>query len=161
MTIFGKRLSEYVSFAKLFLVLILAVGIARLALSLSGVPDATAKWVSITAVMWIGVVYFGIRVHTRGFGSYRQLLPIYFLQSLAAQAVIVPAIVLAIVTGRDNIFSAPEFFFGQDGKNWGHAAAHLFVGTTIGSLVGWAVGCLVLFVTRKVTGSSAPPAARA
>ena len=111
--------------------------------------------------MWIGVFYFAIRVQTTGFGSYRQLLPIYFLQSLAAQAVIVPGIIIAITTGHDDIFSAPEFFFGEDGKTWSHAAAHLFVGTTIGSLVGWLVGCLVLFVTRKVTPDKAPSMARA
>lgn len=161
MTIFGKPLSEYVAFAKWFLVLILMVGIARLALSLGGVANSAAKWVSISVAMWIGIVYFAIRVHTTGFGTYRHLLPLYFLQSLAAQAVIVPAIILAIATGRDNIFSAPEFSFGGDGKTWVHVLAHLFVGTTIGSLVGWAVGCLVLFVTKKVTGKKAPAVAQA
>ena len=56
MTIFGKRLSEYVAFSKPFLGLILVVGIVRLALSLGGVPNWTAKWLSITAVMWIGML---------------------------------------------------------------------------------------------------------
>ena len=44
MTILGKRLSEYVAFSKPFLGLILVAGIARLALSLGGVPSSTAKW---------------------------------------------------------------------------------------------------------------------
>ena len=161
MTIFGKRLSEYVAFARVFLALILVVGILRLALSLGGVPDAAARWVSITVVMWIGIIYFAIKVHTTGFGTYRHLLPIYFLQSLVAQVVIVPAIILAIMTGQDNIFSIPEFSFGTDGKNWGHVAAHLFIGTTVGSLVAWLGGSVVMFVTRKVTGSKAPSMARA
>ncbi len=159
--IFGKALSEYVAFARVFLVLILIVGFARLALSLAGVPDAAARWVSITAVIWIGVVYYAIRVHRTGFGTYRHLLPIYFLQMLAAQLVIVPAIILAIVTGRDNIFSIPEYAFGQDGKTWAHVFAHLFIGTTVGSLVGWAVGCLILFVARKVAPSAPASVARA
>jgi len=85
MIFFGKRLSEYVAFAKPFLGLILVVGIARLALSLDGVPNSTAKWISMTAVMWIGVLYYAIRVHTSGFGSYKHLLPICVLQSLAAR----------------------------------------------------------------------------
>jgi len=161
MTIFGKRLSEYVAFAKVFLVLILAVGIARLALSLGGAPDTAARWISITVVMWIGIFYFAIRVHTTGFGSYRQLLPVYFLQSLAAQLVIVPAIILAILTGQDNIFSIPEYSFGSDGKTWAHVAAHLFIGTTVGSLVAWLAGSLILFVTRKVTRDKPPSVARA
>ena len=153
MTVFGKRPSEYVAFAKPFLGLILLVGIARLALSLAGTPNSTARWLSITAVIWIGCVYYAIRVHTSGFGSYRQLLPICFLLSLTAQVIIVPAIILAILTGTDNIYSIPENFFGNDGKTWAHVAGHLFIGgTTLGPLFGWIVGCLIMFVTKKVVG---------
>jgi hypothetical protein len=118
MKFFGKRLSEYIAFCRPFLGLILAVGIARLVLSLAGVPPSTARWLSITATIWIGVVYYSIRVHTTGFGSYKQLLPICVLLSLTAQLVIVPAIIFAIVTGVDNIYSIPENFFGNDGKTW-------------------------------------------
>ena len=150
MMIFGKRLSEYVAFSKLFLGLILIVGIARLSLSLGGVPNSTAKWLSITVVMWIGVLYYSIRVHVSGFGSYKQLLPTCVLQACTAQLVIVPAIVLAILSQHDNIFSAPEYSFGQDGKTWFHVGAHLGVGTTIGSLASWLVGCLIMFVTKKL-----------
>jgi hypothetical protein len=100
--------------------------------------------------MWIGILYFSVRIHTGGFGSYQQLLPIYVLQSLTAQVIIVPAIVLSIFTGSDNIYSVPEFSFGTDGKTWSHVGAHLLVGTTAGSLVGWLVGCLILFVTRRI-----------
>ena len=150
MTIFGKRLSDYVAFSKLFLGLILVVGIARLALSLGGVPNAAAKWLSITAVIWIGVLYYSVRIHTSGFGSYKHLLPICVLQGLTAQVVIVPAIILAIFTGNDNIYSAPEYSFGSDGKTWLHVAAHLGLGTTIGPLIGWLVGCLILFATKKL-----------
>ncbi len=160
MKIFGKDLSEYVAFSKLFLGLIVVVGVVRLALSLGGVPNSTAKWLSISGVIWIGVLYFSIRAHTSGFGSYKQLLPIFVLQSLVAQAIIVPAIVLAIFTGTDNIYSAPEYSGGVDGKTWGHAAAHLFLATTAVSLVGWLVGSLVLIVTKKlVTGGKDTEAA--
>ncbi len=163
MNIFGKRLSEYVAFSKPFLGLILVVGIARLALSLGGVPNSTVKWLSINAVGWIGVLYYSVRVHTSGFGSYKQLLPICFLQMVTAQVVIVPAIILAIFTGTDNIYSAPEYAFGSDGKTWTHVAAHLFVGTTIGSLISWLVGCLIMFATKKLVtrGKDTKAAARA
>jgi len=151
MTIFGKRLSEYVRFAKPFLILIPIVGIIRLALSLSGTPNSTARWFSITALIWIGAVYFAIRVHTTGFGSYKQLLLIYVLQGLAAQAIIVPSIILAIFTATDNIYSVPEYAFGNDGKTWFHVIAHLVAGTTIAPLISWIVGCLIMFVTKKLT----------
>src|SRR4026208_1138709 len=111
MTIFGKRLSEYVAFRKPFLGLILVVGIVRFGLSFAGVPNSAAKWFSITVVMWIGGLYYAVRIHTSGFGTYKHLLPICGLQSLTAQVIIVPAIILAIFTGHDNIYSAPEFSF--------------------------------------------------
>jgi hypothetical protein len=159
MTVFDRRLSDYARFARVFLVLIVIVGLVRLALSLGGVPTPIARWASVTALIWIGVFYFGVRVHTTGFGSYRQLLPIYVLQMVAAQLVIVPSIILAIVTGHDNIFSLPEFAFGSNGKTWAHVLAHLFIGTTVGSLFCWIGGCVVLFVTQKATRSRTTAAA--
>lgn len=151
MKIFGKTLSEYVSFAKLFLCLIAIVGIARLGLSLAGVQMSLVKWLSITAVVAIGLVYYSIRVYTSGFGSYKQLLPVIFLQSVTAQAIIVAGIIIAIGTGHDNIFSAPEYAGGQDGKNWIHVAAHLILGMMVGPLVAWLVGSALMWVTKKVS----------
>lgn len=163
MKIFGKTLSEYVAFSKAFLILIVLVGIVRLALSLAGIPNSTTKWFSITAMASIGILYFAIRTHTSGFGSYKQLLPLYVLQSVVAMVIIVAAIVLAISTGTDNIYSAPEYSGGGDGKTWFHAGAHVVFGVVIGPLGSWLVGCLVMFATKKLVpgGKDAKAAARA
>jgi hypothetical protein len=74
------------------------------------------------------------------------------LQNLMSQAVSIFSIILAILTGTGNIYSAPEFAFGG-GNNWLHLGAHLLIGTTIGSLVPWVVGSAILFATKKLTGS--------
>jgi hypothetical protein len=76
MKIFGKGFSEYVSFEKGFLILVLVVGLARLGLSLAGLPTATVKFVSLTVLLLLGLIYYSVRVHTSGFGSYMQLLPV-------------------------------------------------------------------------------------
>jgi len=152
MTVFGKEISEYVAFAKIVIGLVLIVGVLRLALSLGGVPNGTTKWLSMSAVVWLGVVWAGIRVVTSGFGSYKQLLPVVFFMNLAAQVVAIVAILIAIGTAKDNIFSAPEYAFGGDGKTWAHAAAHTFVGTTVGTFVYWLMGSLVMFITKRVAG---------
>ena len=150
MTIFGKPLGEYVAFAKVFLILIPLVGLLRLGLSLEGMPNSTVQWFSMTALGFLGAVYFGIRVHTTGFGSYKQLLVIVALQNLLAQMVAIVGILLAIITGIENIYSAPEFSFnGQPA--WLHLAAHVFIGTTVGSVVPWAIGSLILAITRRVS----------
>ena len=149
---FGKSLSEYLGFQKVILVLIVAVWALRLSLSVAGVPMATVTWLSVTGVLILGVLYYGIAVHTRGFGSYKQLYALNLFQGLLGEGLIALAIVLAILTGQSNAFTAPEFSPpGADGKNWFHAFAHLvIVGAIALPLVGWALSSLVLLVTRRV-----------
>jgi hypothetical protein len=76
MRIFGKTIGEYLRLAAGVIALVVVVGVARLALSLAGVPVSAIKFVSVTTMALLGVVYFGVRTHTSGFGSYRQLLPL-------------------------------------------------------------------------------------
>ena len=55
--VLGKRLSEYFAFQEVFLALIAVAGVARLGLSLAGVPDGTVKWFSITVVAVASIFY--------------------------------------------------------------------------------------------------------
>src|SRR6185295_18850843 len=112
MTIFGKPLSDYVAFCKPFLILIPLVGIVRLGVSLNGAPNSTARWFSMTVLVWIVVVVYSIRIHTSGFGSYKQLLVICTLLNLSTQVISIVGILTTVVTGRNNVFNAPEFAFG-------------------------------------------------
>lgn len=150
MKIFGKSFSEYAGFEKGILWLIAIVGLGRLALSLAGVPNSAARWLSVSVVMLLGVIYVSIRVHTSGYGSYKHLLPLIWIQTMVAQLIVAGSIVLAIVTGTGNIFSAPEYSGGGDGRNWGHVVAHLAIGLLIGPLAGWLIGSLILLITKKV-----------
>ena len=152
--IFGKSLSDYVRFEKGFLILVLVVGLARLALSLLGVPNSTAKFVSLTVVLLLGLVYYSVRVQTSGFGSYKQLLPVLALPVIVSNFIIVAGIILAILTAKDNIFSAPEYSGGVDGKTWGHAGAHVLAMVVV-PLILWLVGSLIMLATKKVTGRRA------
>ena len=152
---FGKTVAQYLGFQKVVLALIVLVFLVRLGLSLSGTPNATAKWVSVTVVLLLGVVYYGVAVHTRAFGSYKQLLPLLFFQSLLGEGLVALAIVLAIFTGTDNIYTAPEYSGGGDGKNWLHVVAHLVIGAIVLPLVSWGISSLVLLVTKKVAPRSA------
>ena len=150
MPAFGKTFSEYIQFLKPILVLILIVGLARLFLSLAGAPNSTVKWLSLTVVTLLGALYCAIRVHTSGFGSYQQLLPLLVIQNALAHIISAVAIAIAIFSGKDNIFSAPEYSGGGNGKTWTHAGAHLVLGIVVFSLVLWLATSLILFVTKKV-----------
>jgi hypothetical protein len=146
---FGKRLSEYLRFQKAWLALIAAVGLARLGLSLAGLPDRTVAFLSMTVVGWAAVFYYGVAVHTRGFGSYRHLLPLMIFQMVLVQAIAVTGILLAIA-GLPNIYAAPEYSFRAQSQ-WVHALAHLTIGIVVPVLLGWGVASLVLLITKKVS----------
>lgn len=152
---FGKSVGEYLTFQKWFLVAIAVVFVVRLALSLAGTPNATTRWASVTVVLLLGTLYYGVAVHTRGFGSYKQLYPLLLFQSLLGEGLVALAIVLAIVTAHDNIFAAPEYSGGSDGKTWPHVFAHVVVAAVVLPLVSWAVSSLVLLVTKKVAPKAA------
>ena len=150
---FGKRISEYLAFQKAWLALIAVVGLARLGLSLAGLPDRTVMWLSMTVVGWAAVLYYGVAVHTKGFGSYRQLLPLMLFQVVLVQAIAVFGILLAI-GGYANIYAAPEYSgppFARSPNQWSHALAHLTIGIVAPVLLGWGVASLVLLITKKVS----------
>jgi hypothetical protein len=156
---FGKRLSQYLGFQRVWLALIAAVGLARLGLSLAGLPDSTVKFLSMSVVGWVAVLYYGVAVHTRGFGSYKQLLPLMIFQVVLVQAIAVAGILLAIA-GLPNIYAAPEYSgppFARSHNQWNHALAHLTIGLTAPVLLGWGVGSLVLLITKRV--ARRPPVA--
>ena len=145
---FGKPVSQYLGFQKVWLALLAAVGLARLGLSLAGQPDTTVRWLSMTVVAWAAILYYGVAVHTRGFGSYKQLIPLVLFQTIVVQAIAVLGILLAI-GGFPNIYAAPDYSFGGQSQ-WVHALAHLTIGIVAPVLLGWAVGSLVLLIAKKV-----------
>jgi hypothetical protein len=145
---FGRRLSQYLGFQKVVLGLLVTVGLARLGLSLAGLPDTTVAWLSMNAVAWAGALYYGVAVHTRGFGSYRQILPLAFFQTVLQQCIAVLGILLAI-GGHANVYAAPEFSFGAQSQ-WVHLLAHLTIGIVVPPLLLWGVASLVLLVAKRV-----------
>jgi hypothetical protein len=147
----GKPVWQYLGFQKAWLVLLAVVGLARLGFSLAGLPDATVTILSMTVVGWVAVLYYGVAVHTRGFGSYRHLVPLLLFQVVLVQAIAVLGILLAI-GGFPNIYAAPEYSppFARAANQWIHALAHLTIGIVVPVLLGWGVASLVLLITKKV-----------
>jgi hypothetical protein len=152
---FGKSVGQYLHFQRLFLVAIVVVFVVRFALSLGGASNATARWASVTVVLLLGILYYGVAVHTRGFGSYKQLYPLLLFQSLLGEGLVALAVAVGIVTGRDNIYTAPEYSGGVDGKNWMHVFAHVVIAAVVLPLLSWGISSLVLFVTKKVAPKAA------
>jgi hypothetical protein len=151
---FGKKLSEYIHFEGWLLILIAVVWAVRLGLSLTGTSFDITKWVSINIVLLVGLLYCSIGVQTSGFGSYKQLLGLLFLQILVAHLLIAAAIMLGVVTGVGNAYTAPEVFGGNDGKTWFHVLAHLLAAFIL-PLIAWLIGSVILLVTKRLSPSRA------
>jgi hypothetical protein len=146
---FGKSLSAYVRFQRWILILIVLAFAIRLGASLAGVPNEATKWISVNLALFVGLLYCSVAVHTRGFGSYKQLFGLLLVQTFVAEILIALAIVFGILTATDSIYTAPEYFGGNDGKTWVHVLLHL-VGWIPGALFGWLFGSLILLVTRRL-----------
>jgi len=152
---FGKTVTQYLGFQKVVLAVIVVAFLVRLTLSLTGTPNSVAKWISVTVVLLAGVVYYGVAVYTSGFGSYKQLYPLVLFQSLLGEGLVALAVVLAIITGTENIYTAPEYSGGGDGKNWLHVLAHVVIAALILPLISWGISSLVMLVTKKVAPRAA------
>src|SRR5262245_28130790 len=156
MTLMNKPVSDYFRFQTPILVLILVVGFLRLALSLAGVPNSTVKWLSVTGVAMIGIIYCAIKVPRTGFGTYRHLFPLYWVQASIANFIIAGGIALAAVTGTSNIYSADEYSPTGGVSPWLHALGHVIDGIFIGPIIGWVIGSAIMFVFKKLSRSQAP-----
>src|SRR5215471_19931194 len=122
-SMFGKKLSEYIQFERWILILVAAAFVIRLVLPMAGTSIASTRWVSINIVLLVGLIYCSVAVHTSAFGSYKQLLGLLFVQTAFAHILIAGGIILGIVTGVGNAYTAPEVFGGGDGKSWIHVSA--------------------------------------
>lgn len=151
---FGKSLSEYIGFQKVFLGLIAVVGLARLGLSLAGLPNETVRLFAMTVVALAGIVYYGVAVHTRGFGSYKQIFPLVLIQNVVANTIAILGIGLSMA-GLENIFAASEYSGPFVKMQWAHMLGHVIVGMGVLSLLGWGVGSLIMLVTKKVAARPA------
>lgn len=146
----GKKLTDYIRFERWILILIAVMWAIRLAVSLTGTSFTVTRWFSINIVLLIGLVYCSIAVHTSGFGSFKQLLGLLYVQVAFAHILIAAGITLGILTGKNNAYTTPEVFGGNDGKTLLHVAAHLAAAAIL-PLIVWLVGSVILFVTKKVS----------
>jgi hypothetical protein len=108
MTLFGKKPQEYARFARVGIILILLVGLARFIVGVSGVPyERATHLVSLTITTLVLAIVYGARAAATRFGGYRQLLPTVVLLALAMYGFIVAAILVEGLGGIHGYFHAP------------------------------------------------------
>jgi hypothetical protein len=154
----GRKFGDYLALQAPVLGLIGLAWALRLALSLAGL-DGAARYASMTTLVLLGPLYYAFQLHRTAFGGYKQLYVLCLIQAVLAELLIGAGIAVGIFTGRDNIFTVPEYYppsqggtpMPVDGKTWTHALVHLLAGGFLFfPLVTWLLGALVLFVLRRV-----------
>lgn len=155
MNINGHGLREHLQLLAPLFGLIGAVWALRLVAAAAGASHGIARLFSVSVAVPICVLLAVLLMHTRRFGGYANVVTVTFLLVLWAQLLISAAIAFFAFTGKHNIYSEPEYSFGLLNP-WKHIAGHLTFGIGFGTLVGTAMGCLFLWMLRKLPADPAP-----
>src|SRR4030095_16127538 len=108
---------------RLFILAILVIGTVRFALTLSGFPNTFVKYVSMTAIMVGGLLYYAVVTQ-----SHKERLKASYLLVLPYMIVEVAALGYVWASRNPTIFHAPEYSFGLPVEY--HWLGHLVGGVT-------------------------------
>jgi hypothetical protein len=162
MKIGGHGLREHIHLLKPLFGLIAAVWLLRLVLDKAGTPPTVVRMVSVTVAEAASILLAVLVIHLRAFGSYASVVAAAFLLEFWQQLLICGAIAFSALTGTANIYTAPEYsaHSGPVAHIFGHLTAVLGFGTLFGA----AMGCLLLWMLRRIvpvaTGKTEPKTTR-
>jgi hypothetical protein len=130
--------------------LITAVFVLRLVLDAAGAPSGLVRACSVTVAGAVAILVAVLLIHNRRFGSYSNVVVATLLLVGWEQLLISGAIAFFALTGIQNVYAAPEYSLGGLLDPWRHIAGHLTYGLGFGELIGAAMGCLLLWMLRRL-----------
>lgn len=149
MRVSGHTFSEHVRLIRPLLLLIALVWFIRFFLTPGATPKAVVDLTSVTAIVSVAVILAVLRIYARDFGGYASVVLSTLLLVVWGQLLVVAAILFSVFSGIENIYTAPEFSLPiPDPYHFRHVVGHLTFGVGAGTLVGSAMGCLLLFILR-------------
>ncbi len=150
MKIGGHGLDEYIRLLAPMFGLITAVFTLRLVLYAAGAPTGLFRICSVTVFGAVAVLLAVLLIHIRRFGSYSNVFVAAFLLECWEQLLMSGALAFSGFTHTRNVFSAPEYSPGRLADPWHHIAGNLTFGLVFGTLLGWGMGCLILWMLRML-----------
>ncbi len=164
MKIGGHGIRQHIRFLAPLFGLITAVWLLRLVLYAAAAPHGTFRVVSVTLTTAVAVMLAAMMIHYHEFGGYASVVASAFLLVAWEQLLVSATIAFSAFTGLQNVYSMPEYSGGESYAL--HIAGHLTAGIGSGTLVGSAVGCLLLVLLRLLVpavheGTSLHPASPA
>ena len=158
MQIGGYRLRQHLKMLAPMFFLLAAVWALRWIIGSVGAPAWLLQITSITAATPVAVLLAVLVIHFRRFGGYANVVVSSLLLNLCAELLVVAAIAFSVLTDIPNVYTVPEFSIsGLDPQHLRHMRGHLTFSIGIGTLAGAAMGCLLLFLLRRLV--PAKPAA--
>ena len=153
MRIDGHGLRDYLHLLAPLFALLAAVWALRIVVYAAGATGDILHIISVTLAGRVSILLVVIMIHRRRFGGYISVITSVFLLSCWEQFIISAAILFTVLTGMTNVYSAPRFTFGE--TPLAHLVGHLTVGIGSGTLLGAAMGCLLLLILRKLVSPAA------
>jgi len=120
---------------KLFMAAIAVMGVIRFVLTTAGLPNTAVKFASMTVIMIVGTLYFGVVSLT-----HKERIKAAYLLVFPYMIIEVAALGYTWATGQQTIFHAQEYSFGVGIRE--HTVGHLVGGLT------WEP--LILFVMMEI-----------
>lgn len=151
----GRGLRDHIRLLAPLFGLITLVWALRWALDAAGAPHGLVRALSVTGATSLAILVAVWMIHTRGFGSYPNVVVASLLLVVFEQALIVSAIALSVVSKTENVFTKPEFSRPDDPYHVKHILGQLTFGIGAGILLGAATGCLMLWLLRKLVPTRA------
>ncbi|HEY6293540.1 MAG TPA: hypothetical protein VI455_18455 [Terriglobia bacterium] len=148
MKIGGRGLREHLQLLAPLFGFIAAVWVLRMVVYALGASPMMLHIVSVTVAGRISILLAVVMIHRRRFGGYTNVVAAVFLLICWEEFLIIAAIIFSILTGINNVYGAPQFSGGQ--SPWVNVAGHLTIGLGSGALFGAAMGCVLLWMLRKV-----------
>jgi hypothetical protein len=131
---------------KAFIAAIAVMGIVRFSLDRFGVPKEIVKYFSMTAVIFVGTVYFAIATIT-----HKQRLKSSYLLVMPYMIIEVLALGYTWATNQQTIFHAEEYSFGTSVGP--HTIGHFVGGLTWEPLALFLIMEVIWFVYTSVRGT--------
>src|ERR1043165_7763076 len=121
MNICGLGLRDHIRLLAPLFGLIAIVWALRWGLDAAGAAHSMVRIFSVTGATSLAILIAVWMFHTRGFGSYPNVVVASLLLAVWEQLILIVAIVFSVMTRMDNVFTEPEFSLpGEDPHHLGH-----------------------------------------
>ena len=155
MNICGRGLRDHLRLLAPLFGLITIVWALRWGLDAAGFSQSLVRAVSVTGATSLAILISAWLIHTRGFGSYPNVVVASLVLVIWEQVIIVVAIVFSVISKIENVFTKPEFSMPNDPNHIRHIGGQLTFGIGYGILLGTATGCLMLWLLRTLVPTRA------